>query len=136
MNVSSNYTKWTLFDRMNSYQNLWFFGSNTSNFTALNQLFLSNNDTNLWRFEVVYTFPLETSSSALNFIFNQPPYNGSCEISPRNGTTTNTVFPITCPNWFDDDQIKEICRDPLNLVGYNPSFFKNFKLTLTLPPSS
>ncbi len=106
MNVSSNYTKWTLFDRMNSYQNIWFFGTNTSHFTALNQLFLSNNETNLWRFQVVYTFPSATSSSALNFVINQPPYNGSCEINPRNGTT-NTLYTITCPNWFDDDQIKD-----------------------------
>ena len=50
------YTQWNLFDEMNSYENVWFFGKkyfvsiqlflfdisggNTSNFTAINQLFL------------------------------------------------------------------------------------------------
>jgi hypothetical protein len=103
---SMNFTKWTLFNKMNLYENLWFFGRNTSNFTSLNQLFLFNNETNLWRFEVVYTFPSEISSSALNFRINQSPYNGSCEINPQNGTT-NTLFTIKCSNWFDDDNIKD-----------------------------
>jgi hypothetical protein len=105
-NLSSNFTKWTLFNQTNSYENIWCFGRNTSNFTVLNQLFLSNKEINLWRFEIVYIFPLETSTSALHFIINQPPYNGSCEINPQNGTT-NTLFTITCPNWIDDDNIKD-----------------------------
>jgi hypothetical protein len=81
-------------------------GANTSNFTATNQLFLSNPQINLWRFEVVYTFPSATSSSSLNFIINQPPYNGSCSIDPLNGTTS-TLFTISCPNWFDEDDIQD-----------------------------
>ncbi|CAF4318796.1 unnamed protein product, partial [Adineta steineri] len=44
--------------------------------------------------------------SALNFIINQPPYNGSCSINPMNGTTT-TLFTITCPNWYDEDGVKD-----------------------------
>ena len=64
---------------------------------------------NLWKFEVVYTFLSETSSSALNFIINQPPYNGSCSINPLNGTTS-TLFTISCPNWFDADGIKDCKR--------------------------
>jgi len=55
---------------------------------------------------VIYSFPTESSASALNFIINQPPQNGSCSISPLNGTT-NTVFTISCPNWFDEDGIKD-----------------------------
>ena len=69
-------------------------------------MFSTNPSITLWRFEVVYSFPSETSSSALNFLINQPPRNGSCSISPRNGTTL-TLFSISCPSWFDEDEIKD-----------------------------
>jgi len=105
-NSSSNYTQWTLFNETNFYENIWFFGINTPNFTATNQLFLNNPEIDLWRFEVVYTFLSVTSSSALNFIINQPPFNGSCSIDPSNGTIT-TVFTVSCPNWFDADGLKD-----------------------------
>ncbi|CAF4283183.1 unnamed protein product, partial [Adineta steineri] len=105
-NSSSNVTQWILFNQMNTYENIWFFGRNTSNFTATNQLFLSNPLTELWRFEVVYNFTFETSVSSLNFIINQPPYNGSCSMNPSNGTTS-TLFTIECPNWFDEDDVKD-----------------------------
>ena len=81
-------------------------GTDTSNFTALNKVFLANPNETLWRFEVVYTFAMETSSSALNFQINRSPQNGSCEINPQNGTTT-TVFHISCLNWFDEDNITD-----------------------------
>ena len=59
-----------------------------------------------WRFEAVYSSMNDTSSSSLNFIVNQPPMNGSCSISPLNGTTSST-FDISCSNWFDEDGIKD-----------------------------
>ncbi|CAF1496675.1 unnamed protein product [Adineta ricciae] len=102
----SNGTSWILFDQMNFYENIWFFGQNTSNFTASNQLFIGNSQINLWRFEVIYTFLNETSTSALNFVTNQSPSNGSCSINPLNGTTT-TAFNISCSNWFDSDGIRD-----------------------------
>ena len=105
-NSSANGTQWTLFNQMISYENIWFFGAQTTNFTATNQLFLDNPQINFWRFEVVYTFPSETSTSALNFVINQPPANGSCTIDPQNGTTT-TLFTISCPDWFDTDGVKD-----------------------------
>ncbi|CAF3969202.1 unnamed protein product, partial [Adineta steineri] len=74
--------------------------------TATNQLFLLNPQLHLWRFEVTYTFISETSVSSLNFIINQPPYNGSCSITPLNGTTTS-LFDISCPDWFDEDGIRD-----------------------------
>lgn len=61
---------------------------------------------NLWRFEVIYTFATETSSSSLNFLVNTPPANGTCSIHPFNGTT-DTVFTVSCPNWFDKNNIKD-----------------------------
>ena len=103
---SLNAIQWILFHGMISYENIWFFGIQTSNFTASNQLFLDNPQITLWRFEVVYTFINETSTSALNFIINQPPYNGSCLINPSNGTTT-TLFTVSCPDWYDEDEIKD-----------------------------
>ena len=81
-------------------------GTNTSNFTAINQLFLGNPQISYWRFEVVYSFVAEISTSALNFVINQPPQNGSCSISPLNGTTS-TLFTISCLNWFDEDGIQD-----------------------------
>jgi hypothetical protein len=106
LNSSSNFTLWTLFNQTISYRNIWFFGRSTTNFTATTELFITNPQITLWRFEVVYTFVSETSLSSLNFVINQPPYNGSCSISPLNGTTS-TLFSISCPDWFDDDGIKD-----------------------------
>jgi len=101
-NSSANYSQWTLFNQ----QTQWFFGRNTSNFTSTNQLFLQNPNIQFWKFEVVYSFPTEISISAFNFLINQPPKNGSCFISPTNGTTT-TSFQISCPDWIDEDGIKD-----------------------------
>jgi len=103
INSSSSY-QWILF---NQTKNSWFFGKNTSNFTAMNQLFLQYPSIQVWRFEVVYSFLTEISTSALNFIINQPPQNGSCSISPSNNGTTSTLFTILCSNWYDEDEIKD-----------------------------
>ena len=81
-------------------------GTNTSHFTSSNQLFLAYPPIDFWRFEVVYSFPTVTSSSALNFVINPPPSNGSCSIGPSNGTTT-TQFTVDCPDWLDEDGIKD-----------------------------
>ncbi|CAF1525374.1 unnamed protein product, partial [Adineta steineri] len=104
--TSSNSTQWILFNQTSSYENIWFFGTNTSNFTATDQLFLNNLQISLWRFEVVYTFLSAISTSALNFIINEPPANGSCSINPLGGTIT-TLFTIECPNWYDVDGIQD-----------------------------
>ncbi|CAF1640812.1 unnamed protein product, partial [Adineta ricciae] len=123
-----NSTQWTLFNQTHSYENIWFFarkrglqfekkttflyenflllGINTSNITTTSDLFINNPQINLWKFEVVYTFLSTTSTSALSFIRNQSPYNGSCSISPLNGTIT-TVFTISCSNWIDVNVIKD-----------------------------
>ena len=81
-------------------------GSNSSNFTTTNQLFLANPTIAYWRFEVVYSLGSGSSSSALNFVINQPPSNGSCSISPQIGTTS-TLFTVTCVNWQDADGVKD-----------------------------
>jgi len=98
----ANSSLWILFNQTQNY----FFGKNSSNFTVTNQLFIQNPTVQFWKFEVVYSFPNETSTSALQFVINQPPENGSCSISPSNGTIT-TLFQISCPDWFDEDGIKD-----------------------------
>jgi REJ domain len=84
----------------------FFQGRSTSNFTSTRDLFLSYPSVRYWRFEAVYNFLSEQSRSALNFVVNQPPSNGSCSIYPLNGTII-TPFTVSCPHWFDDDNIKD-----------------------------
>ncbi len=79
---------------------------NTSNLTITNQLFLNNLQIFYWRFEVIYLFMSEKSSSAINFVINQSPRNGSCSITPLIGTTA-TLFTINCINWMDENGIKD-----------------------------
>jgi hypothetical protein len=79
---------------------------NTTNLTVLNDLFMFNVNIYYWRFEVIYSFDIQSSTSALDFVINVPPANGSCSINPLNGTT-NTMFTINCFNWFDSNGIKD-----------------------------
>ncbi|CAF0946998.1 unnamed protein product [Adineta steineri] len=132
--TSSNYTQWVLFNNTILYENIWFFGTNTSNFTAIDQLFLNNLQISLWRFEVVYTFLSAISTSALNFIINQPPVNGSCSINPLNGTIT-TLFTIECPNWYDVDGIQDYSLyawttdiSQRTMIAFSPEY--NFQVRL------
>ena len=99
-------SSWILFDQLVTYENRWLFGRHTTNFTATNQLFLNNPQISFWRFEVVYQFLSSSSSSAMHFLIDSPPTNGSCTISPSNGTIT-TLVNISCSNWFDRNGIKD-----------------------------
>jgi hypothetical protein len=69
-------------------------------------VFLANPLIGYWRFEVLYSLPSATGSSALNFVINQSPQNGSCSVSPLSGTTS-TWFTIACSQWQDTDGIKD-----------------------------
>ena len=119
---SSNITQWTLYNKLATLQDIWFFGRqsreegtrstlrllgvNTSHFTATKDLFIDSSNVVYWRFEVVYSSASQSSSSALNFIVNQPPRSGSCSVSPLSGTTS-TLFTLACSNWFDEDGVKD-----------------------------
>lgn len=105
-NSSMNTVRWMIFNQMISYENTWFFGRETSHFTATNQLFVQHSQINLWRFEVIYRFSTEISTSTMDMITDQSPSNGSCFITPQNGTTT-TVFTVSCLNWSDENGIKD-----------------------------
>ena len=138
--ATSNTTQWTLIRSVIRYPNIWFFGesnhrrsiwisrfypgTNTSNFTATKHLFLSNPQVLYWRFAVVYSFLTETSVSALNFVVNQPPVNGTCSVSPLNGTTS-TLFKVSCPNWIDADSIKDYFLFGESGFGEHSTLFNN-----------
>ena len=87
-----------------------------------------------WRFEVVYSFITEISSSALNFVINRPPSNGSCSISPLQGTTS-TPFTVSCTGWFDDNGIKDyalsgyaIDQDEQTILAFSSVSYFNLRL--------
>ena len=119
---SANGTQWIPYSQLTTFQNIWFFGKsswrcerysttitvpggNTSHFTATKDIFIDSPNITYWRFEVVYTSGSQLSSSALNFMVNQPPHDGTCSVYPLSGTTT-TLFSIACWNWLDDDEVK------------------------------
>ncbi|CAF4649449.1 unnamed protein product [Rotaria socialis] len=106
-NSSTNVQNWTLFTHtVGKYRDTWFFGNNTSNFTASKQLFQEHPNITLWRFEVIYTFEQEISLSALNFKIKKPPQPGNWSIAPPNGTTS-TKFILSCEDQPDIDEIKD-----------------------------
>ena len=80
-------------------------GRYTEKITTMKQLFMTYSHIEYWRFEVVYSFTSQASSSALNFIANHPPKNVSCWISPQNGTTS-TLYKISCRNRSSEFEIK------------------------------
>jgi hypothetical protein len=121
INASTNIVQWKLFDT--TFDAEYLFGTSpsfsllilptvrcigkmTSNFTATNSLLLRHPDIVFWRFQVTYTFAAIKTSSAINFRINQPPSNGSCSITPHNGTL-DTLFTIVCSNFTDEDGIKD-----------------------------
>ena len=79
---------------------------NASNFTVTKEFFLVNPQIIYWKFEVIYSSLNGTGASALNFLVNAPPRNGSCSINPLNGTTM-TLFTITCSNWLGENNIND-----------------------------
>ena len=88
-----------------------------------------------WRFEVAYSFAAGISSSALNFVVNQPPSNGSCSISPLQGTTS-TLFTVSCSNWFDEDGIKDYALSSYSADAEDPliiAFSSVSDFTIRLP---
>jgi hypothetical protein len=74
--------------------------------TITKDFFNKNNPIRYWRCEVIYSFENLISSSSLNFLINQSPSNGLCQINPPKGTIT-TLFNISCSNWVDEHSIKD-----------------------------
>ena len=121
--VASNITVWTPFHRMYLYDERFTFGTDpsfcpcllsgnvlsgrqTNRFTVAKNLILDHPEIIYWRFRVLYTLESGPSSSSMDFIINQSPFNGSCSIDPGGGTT-RTLFSVSCLRWLDDDGIKD-----------------------------
>jgi hypothetical protein len=86
---------------------------NTKKLTVLKDFFAKNDEIIYWRFEVIYSFQFEIIKKTFDIEINKVPTDGSCSISPSNGTTM-TLFTINCSNWFDQDQIKDYTYYGLN----------------------
>jgi hypothetical protein len=83
-------------------------GENSTELTAFQTLFKSDNLTFVWKFEfevesVSLYNGVSTGISSLIVFINQVPNNGSCTIFPLNGTAVSTIFTISCANWYDPD---------------------------------
>ncbi|CAM4771183.1 unnamed protein product [Rotaria magnacalcarata] len=104
----NNDIQWILFTNMSSFDNIFFYGRTTVNFTATNQLFLSYPTIKYWKFQSLYIVTTNngaaTGAGAIRFSINSPPENGTCTVSQRNGTSM-TSFEFSCLNWSDSDGI-------------------------------
>jgi len=102
---SSNQTiQWNIFP---SEQTNWlFYGLNTKNLTVLKDLFIEYNQSQYWRFELIYLFESQTYNQTFDIEINQPPRNGYCSVHPQNGSSIDLIS-INCSEWYDDDDIKD-----------------------------
>ncbi|CAF4665152.1 unnamed protein product [Rotaria sp. Silwood1] len=98
--------QWTLLPNIRTYAYNWFFGIDSENFTATKDLFINYPSVKYWRFEVIYSMDSIHGIGAIDFMINSPPENGTCSISPHNGTTT-TLFTIICENWIDANGVRD-----------------------------
>ena len=116
-----NSSAWILFNQIDQYENSWFYGRNTSHFTATHDLFLRFPNITHWRFEVIYQFETISSLSALHFEINPTPANGSCQINPKIGIT-NTLFNVNCSNWQIKEKIKEysLYTTSRQIIAFSP----------------
>ncbi|CAF5221177.1 unnamed protein product, partial [Rotaria magnacalcarata] len=78
----NNDIQWILFTNMSSFDNIFFYGRTTVNFTATNQLFLSYPTIKYWKFQSLYIVTTNngaaTGAGAIRFSINSPPENGTC----------------------------------------------------------
>jgi hypothetical protein len=42
-------------------------------------------------------------AASLIFLLNKIPYNGTCTVTPENGTSLQTLFTFKCQDWLDAD---------------------------------
>ena len=76
-----------------------------SNLIVLKELFKLYSRQNVWKIElsttlVTYTNQTLNCDTSIIFFVNHPPFNGSCDIEPKNGTS-NDIFTIFCDQWSD-----------------------------------
>ena len=76
--------------------------------TISKDLYRSNPETNIWKFELYLTTMsaengIAAGSSSFIVFINQIPKGGSCTASPNHGFSVTTMFTITCTSWYDPD---------------------------------
>ncbi|CAF1178747.1 unnamed protein product [Adineta steineri] len=111
--IQTNYPngdiKWVLFSNISAYDNIFFYGRTTTNFTVVSALFLSYPSVQYWQFSSTYTVTrpsgIASGSGSIRFSINSPPSGGTCTTDKTNGTTM-TTFTLTCSNWYDSDGIQ------------------------------
>ena len=114
-------------------------GRNSKNLTVSNSLFLNNRTIVYWKFQSTYVVTMSkgvaTGASAIQFVINSPPSNGTCTIDKNNGTTT-TLFQVTCANWVDSDGINDYAfyGNCCSSVGVLEWFDLTFALCSQHPP--
>ncbi|CAF0742236.1 unnamed protein product [Didymodactylos carnosus] len=96
--------KWVLYSNMTQYLETWFYGEDSTNFTATSALFVNNPNIIYWSFQAMYIVTdkngILVGSGSIRFVINAPPVNGTCSIDLTSGTTS-TVFTIT--SWTTDN---------------------------------
>ena len=70
--------------------------------TIKEKLFQNYSSQSIWKVELIIFVPNKNLSGSASIIFlvNFPPKGGSCDINPKNGTTS-TQFQIICTDWVD-----------------------------------
>ena len=119
-----------------------FIGADTYELTISKDLYQSNAETNVWKFELYLTTMsaengIATGSSSFIVFINQIPKGGSCSASPNHGFSVTTMFTITCTSWYDPDGLilkynyyARLLDDQMSIgLGYST----NGTLSTTLP---
>ncbi|XP_071823907.1 polycystin-1-like protein 2 isoform X6 [Apostichopus japonicus] len=70
----------------------------------------------MYYLEASGTRELETGRTEYSFGISTPPANGSCRVSPRNGTVLETRFTVLCEGYVDDD------HQPISYSVYRTDF--------------
>ena len=99
-----NSNQWIQFTNVSYY---FYTGSMPqTSLTVKEDLFKENVFQEIWKIElnVFVSSTNKSGSASIIFYVNFPPQQGSCDINPKNGTT-NTLFSISCINWFDSNGI-------------------------------
>ena len=126
--LNNTTNQWSLFTN-NSY--FYVTGKVLSDLTIKKELFSDFPTQIIWKINFIINdinlLLIQTqASSSIIFYVNHPPLSGSCDINPKNGTTS-TLFYIYCSKWVDSNGVSAS-----NYVFYG-EYFLNFHLKFFIP---
>ena len=98
--------QWSLFTNNSFY---YLTGKSLSDLTINKELFSDFSTQAIWKINFIINdinphLVQTQASSSIIFYVNHPPLSGSCDINPKNGTTS-TLFNIYCTNWVDSNGV-------------------------------